>query len=90
MGVDWHTSMEVNSFDIAEQLAAKGFGVALGVDSPAYRRRPGVRVLPLPGFASLKIGVLWQGELDGMLKEFVGGIKSHVAKLRQTLAGETA
>ncbi|MEC8972538.1 MAG: hypothetical protein VX509_01395, partial [Verrucomicrobiota bacterium] len=61
-----------------------------GGDSPADRRMPGVRCLPRPGFASLKIGVLWQGELDGMLKTFVDGIKSHVAELRQTLAGETA
>ena len=90
LGVDWHTSMEVNSFDIAEQLAAKGFGIALGVASPASRRVPGVRILPLPGFSALKIGVLWQGELDGMLKAFVDGIESYVGELKQTLAGETA
>jgi DNA-binding transcriptional LysR family regulator len=90
LGVDWHTSMEVNSFDIAELLATKGFGIALGVEPPASRRVPGVRVLPLPGFTALKIGVLWQGELDGMLKAFVDGIKSHVGELKQTLAGKTA
>jgi DNA-binding transcriptional LysR family regulator len=82
--------MEVNSFDIAELLATKGFGIALGVEPPASRRVPGVRVLPLPGFTALKIGVLWQGELDGMLKAFVDGIKSHVGELKQTLAGKTA
>lgn len=90
LGVDWHTSMEVNSFDIAEQLAAKGFGIALGVASPASRRVPGVRVLPLPSFSALKIGVLWQGKLDGMLKAFVDGIESYVGELKQTLADETA
>jgi len=89
LGVDWHTSMEVNSFDIAEQLAAKGFGIALSVEPPASRRVPGVRVLPLPGFAALKIGVLWQNKLDGMLKAFVDGIESHVAELKRTLADET-
>ncbi|MEE2948169.1 MAG: LysR family transcriptional regulator [Verrucomicrobiota bacterium] len=90
LGVDWHTSMEVNSFDIAEQLAAKGFGIALGVELPVSRHMPGLRVIPLPGFAALKIGVLWQDELGGVLKAFVDGIESHVAELKRTLADETA
>ena len=60
-GVDWHTTLEVNSFDLAEKLAAKGFGVGLGVVSPSSKRPPGVRAIPLPRFPTLKLGVLWEG-----------------------------
>ena len=95
-GVDWHTTLEVNSFDLAEKLAAKGFGVGLGVVSPSSKRPPGVRAIPLPSFPTLKIGVLWQGKLEGLLKTFVEGIEWHVENLKQMLddeaqsSGETA
>ncbi len=87
-GVDWHTTLEVNSFDLAEKLAAKGFGVGLGVVSPSSKRPPGVRAIPLPSFPTLKIGVLWQGKLEGLLKTFVEGIEWHVGNLKQMLADE--
>ena len=88
-GVDWHTTLEVNSFDLAEKLAAKGFGFGFGVVSPSSKRVPGVRAIPLPGFPALKIGVLWQGKLEGLLKTFVEGIEWHVGNLKQMLADET-
>ena len=87
-GVDWHTTLEVNSFDLAEKLAAKGFGIAIGVVSPSSRRVPGVRAIPLPGFPTLKLGVLWQGKLEGLLKSFIEGIEWHVGNLKQMLADE--
>ena len=87
-GVDWHTTLEVNSFDLAEKLAAKGFGFGIGVVSPSSKRGPGVRAIPLPGFPTLKIGVLWQGKLEGLLKKFVEGIEWHVGNLKQMLADE--
>ncbi|MED5380942.1 MAG: LysR family transcriptional regulator [Verrucomicrobiota bacterium] len=87
-GVDWHTTLEVNSFDLAEKFAAKGFGIGIGVVSPSSRRAPGVRAIPLPGFPALKIGVLWQGKLEGQLQSFVEGIEWHVGNLKQMLAAE--
>ena len=78
----------MNSFDLAEKLAAKGFGIGIGVVSPSSRRAPGVRAIPLPGFPALKIGVLWQGKLEGQLKSFVEGIQWHVGNLKQMLADE--
>jgi DNA-binding transcriptional LysR family regulator len=87
-GVDWHTTLEVNSFDLAEKLAAKGFGIAVSVVSPSSRRVPGVSAIPLPGFPTLKLGVLWQGKLEGLLKTFVEGIEWHVGNLKQMLDDE--
>ncbi len=87
-GVDWHTTLEVNSFDLAEKLTAKSFGIGLGVVSPSSKRMPGVRAIPLPDFPTLKIGVLWQGKLEGLLKSFVEGIEWHVGNLKQMLADE--
>jgi DNA-binding transcriptional LysR family regulator len=87
-GVDWHTTLEVNSFDLAEKLTAKSFGIGLGVVSPSSKRVPGVRAIPLPDFPTLKIGVLWQGKLEGLLKSFVEGIEWHVGNLKQMLADE--
>ena len=68
--------------------AAKGFGFGIGVVSPSSKRGPGVRAIPLPGFPTLKIGVLWQGKLEGLLKKFVEGIEWHVGNLKQMLADE--
>jgi len=87
-GLDWHTTLEVNSFDLAEKFAAKGFGFGISVVSPSSKREPGVRTIPLPGFPALKIGVLWQGKLEGLLKTFVEGIEWHVENLKQMLADE--
>ncbi len=87
-GVDWHTTLEVNSFDLAEKLTPKSFGIGLGVVSPSSKRVPGVRAIPLPDFPTLKIGVLWQGKLEGLLKSFVEGIEWHVGNLKQMLADE--
>ncbi len=88
-GVDWHTTLEVNSFDLAEKLTAKGFGIGIGVVSPSSKREPGVRAIPLPGFPTLKLDVLWQGKLEGTLKAFVKGIEWHVENLKQMLTDET-
>jgi hypothetical protein len=49
---------------------------------------PGVRAIPLPGFPTLKLGVLWQGKLEGLLKSFIEGIEWHVGNLKQMLADE--
>ena len=87
-GVDWHTTLEVNSFDLSEKLAAKGFGIGIGVVSPSSRRVPGVRAIPLPGFPTLKLGVLWQGKLEGLLQSFIAGIEWHAGNLKQMLADE--
>jgi DNA-binding transcriptional LysR family regulator len=87
-GVDWHTTLEVNSFDLVEKLATKGFGIGIGVVSPSSRRVPGVRAIPLPGFPTLKLGVLWQGKLEGLLQSFIAGIEWHVGNLNQMLADE--
>ena len=84
-GVDWHTGLEVNSFDLAEKFAAQGFGIGLTVVSPSSKRVPGVRDIPLQDFPTLKVGVLWQGKLDGGLKAFVDSIESHAEALKSSL-----
>ena len=84
-GVGWHTGVEVNSFDLAEKFAAQGFGIGLTVVSPSSKRVPGVRDIPLQDFPTLKVGVLWQGKLDGGLKAFVDSIESHAEALKSSL-----
>jgi hypothetical protein len=56
--------------------------------SPSSKRVPGVRAIPLPDFPRLKLGVLWQGKLEGLLQSFVAGIEWHVGNLKQMLADE--
>jgi DNA-binding transcriptional LysR family regulator len=70
-GVDWFPSMEVSSVDLIETYVANGFGLGLSVRMPKSNLSPRVRMVPLPDFAPVILGVLWRGKISALLQAFL-------------------
>jgi len=71
LGVDWFPGMEVSSVDLIETYVAGGFGIGVSVQVPKAKLSPNVRVVPLPGFAPVILGVLWRGKTSALLQAFL-------------------
>ena len=71
LGVDWFPSIEVSSLDLVEAYVAGGFGVGVSVQVPKAKPSPQVRLIPLPGFAPVTVGVLWRGRISALLQAFL-------------------
>jgi DNA-binding transcriptional LysR family regulator len=82
-GVDWFSSIEVSSLDLIEAYVANGFGIGLSVFAPKATLSPGVRALPLPGFAAVVVGALWRGKPSAWLEAFLAQIQVHAKRLNQ-------
>jgi DNA-binding transcriptional LysR family regulator len=81
LDVDWFPSIEASSTDLIETYVAKGLGIGLSVAIPQKTLPAGVRVLPLPGFAPIMIGVLWRRRLTPLLQAFIEEAKSRAKEL---------
>ena len=84
----WPVSVEANSTDLVETYAAEGFGLGLSVDIPQAVERPGLRKLPLPGFAPLVIAALWQGKLPPLPAAFLELVKARAGGLSSQSDGK--
>ena len=71
LGVDWFPGVEVSSVDLIETYVAGGFGIGVSVQVPRAKVAANVRVLPLPEFAPVILGVLWRGKTSVLLKAFL-------------------
>jgi DNA-binding transcriptional LysR family regulator len=67
-GADWFPSIEVSSLDLIETYVASGLGIGLSVAIPHAHFPPGIRALPLPGFAPILIGALWRGKATPLMQ----------------------
>ena len=81
LGVDWFPSLEASSTDLIETYVAKGLGIGLSVAIPKKILPANVRALPLPGFAPIKIGALWQGHVTPLLQAFIEESKLRAKEL---------
>lgn len=70
-GISWKTEMETSSQDLVAIYVRNGLGVGLAVRTPDLDRDEKLRVLPLPGFPALPIGVFWRGRLAEPADVFV-------------------
>lgn len=86
-GLRWPVSIEVSSTDLAARYVAMGLGVGLSAASPAAPRVPGVRALPLPGFAPLPVAALWKGQLQPLAERFLEGLRVRAAAVRAGRSG---
>jgi DNA-binding transcriptional LysR family regulator len=71
LGVDWFPSMEVSSIDLIETYVAGGFGIGVSVQVPKAPPSPHVRVVPLPNFEPVILGVMWRGKTSALLQAFL-------------------
>ncbi len=81
LGVDWFCALEVSSVDLIETYVANGFGAGLSVAVPKADILPGLRALPLEGFAPVNLGALWRGKLTPLQENFLDEVKSRVRHL---------
>jgi len=81
LGVEWFPSIEASSIDLIETYAAKGLGIGLSVAIPQKKLPAGVRALPLPGFAPIRIGGLWRGRTTPLLQAFIEESKARAREL---------
>ena len=66
----WQPRVEVNSLELVQSYVASGYGFGLSVDIPGRELKPGLRRIPLNGFAPLRIGLLHQGRLNPVAQRF--------------------
>jgi len=69
-GVDWFPSIEVSSLDLIQTYVANGFGIGIAVQIPGVTIFPGARVVPLPDFPKVAVGVLWRGKATPLVQLF--------------------
>ena len=81
-GHQWTVAIEASSMDLVETYVAEGFGIGLSVEVPETHPRPGVKALPLSGFAPLIVAALWQGKLPPLPAAFLELIKARAVELR--------
>ncbi len=88
VGVDWFPGIEVSSLDLIEAYVSRGFGIGLSVLVPKSSVSPQIRVIPLPGFPPVTLGVLWRGKLTPTQQAFLEEMQLRARRLSSTAAGE--
>lgn len=70
-GVSWPVTIEATSIELVTRYVSNGdgFGVSIAV-APVVRHRA-VRVLPLPDFTPMAMGVLWRGEPSPLVRALI-------------------
>ncbi|SDS46853.1 LysR family transcriptional regulator [Opitutus sp. GAS368] len=79
--VKWASRIWVESPRALLQLVAEGQGVGVGLDLPWATRHPAVRALPLTGFASVPLVVLWRKPVDPLLQSLLTALDKTSRKL---------
>jgi DNA-binding transcriptional LysR family regulator len=79
--VEWPIGMEVSSLALVESYVENGSGVGLSVLLPLRKISPQVKVVPLPQFHPVTLGVLWAGQQTPVIDAFLIGIKGRAASV---------
>jgi DNA-binding transcriptional LysR family regulator len=79
--VDWPIGIEVNSLDLVPTYVANGFGLGVFVQVPGSPVPRDVRVLPLPGFDPVVIGVLWHGKGSPVALALLAELQTRAAEV---------
>jgi DNA-binding transcriptional LysR family regulator len=58
LGVSWLPKLEMDSLDLIEQYAEGGYGIGLSVRMPSKKFSTKLRVLDLPDFPSVHLGII--------------------------------
>jgi DNA-binding transcriptional LysR family regulator len=83
LGVDWFPAMEVSSIALIETYVAGGFGIGVSVRVPQAKLAPNVRMMPLPDFAPVIVGVLWRGKTSSLLQAFLDEFQLRAKRFSQ-------
>jgi len=81
--VEWEFRAEMTSIELVESYVAKGFGLGLTLLVPGCRYIPEVRVLPLPGFPCVPIGLIWRRNPDAVTAALMQAMEREAEFVRQ-------
>ena len=70
-GVEWVTSIEVNSLRLLERYVASGFGIGVATAAPGIGSSPEVRAIRLDDFPKITVGAVWHGKLSPIARQFL-------------------
>jgi DNA-binding transcriptional LysR family regulator len=82
LGADWFPSVEVSSLDLVETYVVKGYGIGLSLRVPEVKFSAELRVLPLPDFPHIGVGMLWRGKPEALTQMVLDELRKRAAKLR--------
>jgi DNA-binding transcriptional LysR family regulator len=71
LGVEWFCGIEATSERLIEHYVASGYGIGLAVAVPGFRPPPPLRVLPLPHFPPVVVGVAWSAKLSEIARQLL-------------------
>jgi DNA-binding transcriptional LysR family regulator len=80
-GIDWAVGMEMNTLELIDTYVAKGFGIGLTLQLPNRKPPAGLQQLPLEGFPSIHIGVLWRGRPTPLAEALIQLLRQHAQSL---------
>jgi DNA-binding transcriptional LysR family regulator len=81
LGVDWFPSIEASSVDMVETYVAAGLGVGLSPVVPGRKFSDNVRVIPLPEFPPVILGVMWRGTMSAIVRAFLEECRARAKRL---------
>jgi DNA-binding transcriptional LysR family regulator len=70
-GIRWPQSVEVSSIEEVTSQVAAGAGIGVSLAITEAIADPGVRALPLEGFAPIDTGLRWTGGLTPLLRDTI-------------------
>lgn len=70
-GLRWETRVEVGTLELMEVYVKRGFGCGFAGVVPGRALPEGVRVIEMPGFPPLQVGLLHMGKLKPAAERFV-------------------
>ena len=71
LGVTWPQTKEAASMEMVTSYVATGEGLGVNLAIADAIADPGVRALPLEGFAPMEIGLRWTGEMTPLLRDTI-------------------
>lgn len=78
LGVAWAQTKEAASMEMVTSYVATGEGLGVNLAIADAIADPGVRALPLDGFAPMEIGLRWTGEMTPLLRDTIHELQKYV------------
>lgn len=79
--LDWPVEIEASSLSLLERYVENGYGIGVTVDRPGLSRHRGLRRLPLDGFPSLELHVVWSRTAGELADTAVAEIRAYARDL---------
>jgi DNA-binding transcriptional LysR family regulator len=84
LGISWLPKIEMDSLELIEKYVVTGFGVGLSVRMPQKKLPATIRVLDLPDFPRVRLGVIYRHGPDAepkIQRVLLDEIKGHAARV---------